>query len=469
MARVVQVGGGIVGLCNAMLLAKDGHDVTVLERDPATPPAPEDAWQAWERTGVNQFRMLHYLNPGFLHAVGGELPEAITALRQAGALHSNIVDNIPDEFKGGARPDDSQFDTVTARRPVAEAAISTAAEATPGVTIRRGVAVTGLVIQDGPDIPHVVGVRTDDGEEIRGDIVIDACGRRSALPSWLEAIGAAAPAEEREDSGFIYYGRHFRSSDGSYPFAMSGPLVPFGTASCLTLPADNGTWGIGIITSAKDAALRGLRDVDRWTAVVKSLPLHAHWLEGEPIDDTIAVMAKIEDRHRSLVVDGQPVVTGLLMVGDSWACTNPSLGRGIAIGTKHAVALRDFLRVAPLDDPVTVAKGWDEVTMETVEPWYRTTLSFDRHRLAEIESLVDGQPYEPNDPEWELTSSLMHAANVDPDCLRAFIRVAAVIDLPEVVLSDAALLEKVISVGGGYRDAEVMGPSRDELVAMATG
>ena len=54
-------------------------------------------------------------------------------------------------------------------------------------------------------------------------------------------------------------------------------------------------------------------------------------------------MAKIEDRVRSLVVDGRPVATGVLTVGDAWACTNPSVGRGVSIGMLHAVALRDTL------------------------------------------------------------------------------------------------------------------------------
>ena len=69
-----------------------------------------------------------------------------------------------------------------------------------------------------------------------------------------------------------------------------------------------------------------------------------------------------------------PVATGVLAVADSWACTNPSLGRGASIGLMHAVALRDLLRVASFDFPMELAQRWHEVTESTVEPYYRATL-----------------------------------------------------------------------------------------------
>ena len=43
-----------------------------------------------------------------------------------------------------------------------------------------------------------------EGEEISADLIVDAMGRSSKLPNWLEAIGARRPIEEAEDSGFIY-------------------------------------------------------------------------------------------------------------------------------------------------------------------------------------------------------------------------------------------------------------------------
>ncbi len=314
------------------------------------------------------------------------------------------------------------------------------------------------------DVPHVVGVRTDAGDDLRAGLVVDVAGRRSALPTFLEQIGARAPLEERADCGFIYYGRHFRSQDGSVPMAFGPLLQEYGTVSVLTLPADNGTWGVGVVASARDTAMRALRNADAWTRVMESLPLCAHWLEGEPLDDQVAVMAKLEDRHRAFVIDGLPVVTGVVALADSWACTNPSVGRGISIGTIHAVALRDLLRDMPID-PVVLQRQWDDVTRTTVEPWYRSTVEFDECRMAEINALLDNRPFEPA-PEFEIAKALQAAAGKDPEMLRAVLDLAGVRALPGDVVGRPGMHERIVELGSGWRGEQLPCPSRAELVGL---
>lgn len=472
MARIVVIGGGVGGLTSAMLLARDGHEVTLLERDEAPPPeSPDDAWFNWERRGINQFRMIHFFAPRFRALLDTELPDVIAEAEALGALRYNPMRVVPEEMIGGYRDTDDQFEAVTARRPVMEVALSRACARTPGLEVRRGVAVSAL-LTDGEaatGVPNVVGVRTDAGEELRADLVVDAAGRRSSLPAMLTAIGARAPEEELEDSGFMYYGRHFRSSDGEIPPLLCGILTPWGTLSTLTLPADNGTYGLGVITSAKDSALRKLKDLDTWMRTWRSFPLVAHWADGEPLDDEVAIMAKIEDRHRSFVVDGSPVATGVLAVADSWACTNPSLGRGASIGLIHAVALRDLLRIASIDVPMELAQRWHEVTDATVEPYYRATLEFDRHRLGEIDAGIEGKTYDPGDPQYEISQAWAAAAPKDPDLFRGLLSTLAVIENPETVLAQPGLLEKIVELGSGWRDEPTLAPTREELLTIVAG
>src|ERR1700684_2967136 len=86
MASVVIAGGGIVALTTAMLLADDGHAVTVLERDRAAPTDPSAAWERWERNRVGQIWLPHLFVSRFRTELERDLPRVITALRKAGAL-----------------------------------------------------------------------------------------------------------------------------------------------------------------------------------------------------------------------------------------------------------------------------------------------------------------------------------------------------------------------------------------------
>jgi 2-polyprenyl-6-methoxyphenol hydroxylase-like FAD-dependent oxidoreductase len=313
MPRIVVIGAGVVALGAAMLLAGDGHEVIMLERDPDRPPGQlADAWDQWQRPGLNQFRLPHAFQGGFRSVLDTELPAASKALEAAGALRLNFIrDVLPATMTGGWRDGDESYEWLTARRPVMEAVLAAQAEAADGIEVRRGAGVTGLISGTPviPGVPHVTGVQTRAGEVIPADLVVDMSGRGSALPGWLADIGAPRPVEEFEDCGFVYYGRHFKSADGSVPPLIGPPQISWGTITSLTLPCDNGTWSVGLVTSSKDTAMRPLREAGQWQAVARSLPLVAHWLDGSPADDGVRVTAHLEDRHRDFVVDGRAVVS----------------------------------------------------------------------------------------------------------------------------------------------------------------
>src|SRR5690349_20795353 len=447
VAEILVLGAGLCGLSTAMLLARDGHQVTVLERDPAAPPEPGQAWEAWERRGVNQFRLPHVMLPPWRARMERELPEVLDEVLAAGGLRLDTLAMLPESRRGPLRAGDERFETVTARRPVLEAAMAAVAGRVPGVAVRRGVAVTGLLAD--PPAPgratRIRGVLAAGGQALRADLVVDCCGRRSPLGSWLAAIGAPRPAEEREDCGFVYYGRHFRSRTGELPQAEANMLQHYDSVSVLTLPGDNGTWSVVLTTASRDRRLRALRDPDRWDAALARYPLVAPWLDGEPITG-VDVMAGLEDRYRRLVAGGDPVATGVVAGGDAWACTNPSLGRGASIGLVHACALRDVLREVGADgvsgDPDKLARRFDEVTAAVTEPLYRATLWLDRGRLAELAADAaadlatgpaagpaaggdgDGGPGQAGDPRWAAGKALFAASLADQDVAREYLSVA---------------------------------------------
>jgi 2-polyprenyl-6-methoxyphenol hydroxylase-like FAD-dependent oxidoreductase len=414
---------------------------------------------------VNQFHLPHFMLPRWRELVEFELPGVIDELVNLGGLRLNAVSALPAGITGGHHDGDERFDTVTARRPVVEAAVAAVAMRTPGVTIRRGAGVTGLITGTAavPGVPHVTGVLTDAGTAIRGDLVVDAGGRRSPIGAMLEAAGGRRPVEVRDDSGFVYYSRHFRSVDGTVPSLAATVLEHFDSVSLLTLPCDNGTWAIAFTTSAGDTALRRLRDSSVWHAALDLYPTAAHWGDGEPITD-VQVIGAIEDRSRRFVVDGAPVVTGMVAVGDAWACTNPSLGRGTSIGLLHACALRDLLQEVGPDEADKLVRRFDEVTDSTVGELYRMTLGFDRHRLAEIEGDIAGRPYHTADPTWAIAKAIDAAKFRDPDVLRARLAIGSLLATPPEVLAQPGLLGSVISLGANEPRYPMPGPTRAELL-----
>jgi 2-polyprenyl-6-methoxyphenol hydroxylase-like FAD-dependent oxidoreductase len=265
---------------------------------------------------------------------------------------------------------------------------------------------------------------------------------------------------ESEDSGFVYYTRYFTGPER--PRLRAPAATPLGSISVITLDGDNDTWSVTVFGPTRDAPLKALRSVEVFDRVIRACPAHEHWLDGTPISDVLA-MAGILDRYRRFVVDGEPVATGFAAVGDSWACTNPSAGRGLSVGMIHAQQLRRVV-AAHLDDPATLAAAWDEATEQAVTPYYRNQIAADRARIAQMDALRDGARPPPPNP---VAARFLAAAVQDADVFRGLLEVTLCLALPEEVLARPVIRARIDALGSASLP-QVPGPDRKQLIDLLT-
>ncbi|MFD7435972.1 NAD(P)/FAD-dependent oxidoreductase [Streptomyces sp. NPDC059861] len=466
MSDVLVLGGGPAGLLTAVMLAAEGRGVTVLESDPP-PPRRDGAalYGGWKRPGVRQFLQAHLLLPGGFRVLMAERPAVVDRMLDLGALRHNIIAGAWHVgATGGPQPGDDRFETVAARRPVLEAALLAEAEHTPGVTVRRGVKVTGLRTKQARTdrCRHVTGVLCEGSEQLDSDLVVDASGRRASGAAMLSDLGLA-PHEQRADSGFRYYTRFFRSGDG-----LAQPPPPWvgfqhDSVAILILPGDHGTWSVTIATSDRDQELRRLSNKDTWHRAMRLYPTESPWAEGEPVTEVIAT-GGVRSAHRRLVVDDAPVVTGLVAVGDAWATTNPLFGAGMTTAFRHAALLRDTLRRVGSVDATAWSVAFAAATEHHLLPLWHGLDGWDRHRLAEIDHEMKGERYAADDPAWQRRIALEAARFQDPEIMRALAEMTALLAGPEV-LTTPRLKGRVAALSTNAPRYPTPGPSRRELLS----
>ena len=95
-------------------------------------------------------------------------------------------------------------------------------------------------------------------------------------------------------------------------------------------------------------------------------------------------------------------------------------------------------------------------------PWFHETMWGDRHRLAELEADIEGRPYAPEDPKYELLKAF-GATSIMPDNLRRGIANGMMWKTLDEIFAEMGE-EKILSTGGFWRDMPKMGPSRADLL-----
>lgn len=454
---VVVVGAGIGGLASALALARQGHRVTLVERDDTPMPDSPEAAFAWDRKGAPQVRHPHVFLGLARVLLRDRFPDVLRALCDLGIEPSPLAGAEMDDATRAVLEADDDLRMLPCRRTTFEWVMRRTVLAEPGITLRLGEGVAGVELEGNV----VTGVRLEGGEVVTCDLVVATTGRRGDVPAWLAAHGIEV-AETASDAGVVYFSRFYRlDHDESFGFrAGFGAGIGAGV-----IGSDAGTYSITAVVDKNDKELRDhLNDSSRFDATMGLLPELSDVASagGTPINEVHCMTGLINRTRTFTSSDGTPLVVGLLACGDAHTCTNPAYGRGQSLALRMAVMIADA--VAEHDDLGAVARDYEAACVEQVVPWYQFSVLTDQMRTAA--GLRPGSGPSASDP----FAALFGGGGADPETVRLVMRVMNLLELPSALLARLPELQANAAARFAAAPAEpaarVRRPSRDELLAV---
>jgi 2-polyprenyl-6-methoxyphenol hydroxylase-like FAD-dependent oxidoreductase len=235
--HAIVLGGSMAGLLVSRVLSDHFEQVSLVERD-ALPARAE------QRRGVPQGRHTHGLLASGRNVLERLFPGLSEALLKAGAVTGDIVRDSRWFFEGGclSRPP-SGLNGLLMTRPLLEAVVRERVLANPRVVRRDELAVEELVVDRKSG--RITGVRAS-GQTLSGDLVVDATGRGSRSPQWLEQLGYKKPVEDVVHVALGYTTRFFqrKPSDLDGDIAVVIPATPEGKRGGVMLAQEGGRWTV---------------------------------------------------------------------------------------------------------------------------------------------------------------------------------------------------------------------------------
>jgi 2-polyprenyl-6-methoxyphenol hydroxylase-like FAD-dependent oxidoreductase len=353
MAHAVVLGASMGGLLAARVLADFYDTVTVVERD----MLPDNCFPTSHRRGVPQGRHIHALLGRGLQVLGEFFPGFRDELLAAGTPVFDYSDLSKVYFSAGGHVlvRSGRFNDTAPlffpSRPLVESLVRQRVRAMTNVTLLEGHDIVDLTSSPAGD--RVTGARvrahgSDCDRELTADLVVDATGRGSRTPVWLESLGYPRPSEDHLDVNLAYSSQLLR-----IPAGMLDELA------VLVGPVRGRPTGMGLFAYEKDTWMftvfgmvgrEAPADRAGMLAFAEGLvPAHvlAAIAAATPLGDVCRFRYPQSRWRRYDKLRSLPA--GLLVLGDAVCSFNPIAGQGMTVAALQANSLRRCLRDGETD------------------------------------------------------------------------------------------------------------------------
>ncbi|HLN62916.1 MAG TPA: FAD-dependent oxidoreductase [Symbiobacteriaceae bacterium] len=347
--QAIVIGGSIAGLTAARVLADHYERVLIIERD----DLPDGATV---RKSAPQGAHTHALLARGLRTLERLMPGLTRDLVEQGAVECDTTADFAWYQHGvfkGRWPSGQPALSMT--RPLLEWRMRIHVLATPNITLMAGHRVVSLITT--ADRTRITGVRAGavDGpegavRELEADLVVDATGRGSRVPGWLEELGCGAVPVTEIKSDVRYVSRIFRNKGPAPDFKLGlfqddFPSTHLGAAFRVESDACSVTLQTMLgeeVPNTEAGFLAYARSI--------AVPHLAQLLEqSEPLSPLL--FYRIPSNLRRHYERMARFPDGLAIIGDAATAFNPRYGQGMAAAVLGAEVLEQSLKEPAFGGP----------------------------------------------------------------------------------------------------------------------
>lgn len=431
--HAVVLGGSIAGLFATRVLSDRFEQVTLIDRDCIL-------GDAGQHKGVPQARHVHVLLARGLEIATQLFPDLADSLKAQGATELDFgadvgwyqLGDYKRQFNGGMH-------VLCQSRPLLEAQIRQRVAALYNVTVLSEHTTLGL--KSTPDRKTITGITlhrngaADRNETIDADLVIDAMGRGSHSPQWLEGLGYDKPKVSQVTAEIGYtsriYPRKPNDLGGMKGFILS-PTPPHETRGGVISPIEGDRWMVTLMGYLGD---RAPTDEQGFLNFAQSLPtpdIYDLISQTKPLSHSIPHRFSSSLRRHYEKLSRFP--EGYLVLGDALCSFNPIFGQGMTVAALEAQVL-DICLKASSDDLTDLPKHFFRKAAQVINTPWQMTIGED-FRYPEV---VGQRSLNISLLNWYI-SKVYRATHRDTVVYDAFIQVMHLVRSPKVLFHPKILL-----------------------------